>query len=448
MMNKVRNTILRYDMLKSGEKVLVGLSGGADSVALLLILKELGFTVSACHVNHQLRGTESERDQKFCEELCNRENIRLFVEKIDVITFCKENKVGTEEGARLLRYQVLQKYSKGSKIATAHNVNDRIETTLINLTRGTALRGLCSIPPVRDNIVRPFIDCTREEIEDYLREKKQDFVTDSTNMSTEYTRNKIRHIVIPELLKINPNLYNNYKNTINIISNEDGYLDKISDEVLSRAKTLGNEYNCETILSQDDVIIKRCIAKMLKENNLECSNKKVIEVLDIIKNGGKINLSGDVYAVSKKGRISICTIKQKEKYDFEIKAEINKTYRIYGKTIKLCKQNVNQVEKSTNINKKFANMHLDYDKIQGAIILRNRRSGDRVKFAGKTFTSSIKKLFNKDVPLEKRDEVIFLEDEGGIIFVEGYGVSERVSVTNNTKNVLCVKILEGIKSNG
>lgn len=447
MMNKVKDTISGFNMLGDGEKVLVGLSGGADSVALLLVLKELGYDVSACHVNHQLRGSESERDQKFCEELCKRENIRLFVERIDVITFCKEYKVGTEEGARVLRYNALQKIGKEIKVATAHNLNDRLETTLINLTRGTALRGLCSIPPIRGNIIRPLIDCTRAEIEDYLKQKRQPFVTDSTNLSTEYTRNKMRHLVIPELLKINSNIYNSYKNTVEIISEEDIYIDKICDKALNNAKITRNEYNCETIMAEDMVIVKRCIAKILKDNNLECNSKRIMEISQIMKTGGKINLAGNVYAISKKGRICICTIKN-EKFNFEIKAQSGNKYKICGKSVELYEQNFNDKNIKVNINKKFANQFIDYDKIQGTVVLRNRRNGDSIKFAGKPFTTNIKKLFNRDVALDKRDEIIFLADKNGVIFVEGYGASERVSVDENTKVALCVKILEGIKYNG
>lgn len=447
MMNKVKATISRFNMLSDGEKVLVGLSGGADSVALLLVLEELGYDVCACHVNHQLRDSESERDQKFCEQLCKKENIRLFVERIDVITFCKENKVGTEEGARLLRYDALQKMESGIKIATAHNLNDCLETTLINLTRGTALRGICSIPPVRDNIIRPLIDCTRQEIEDYLKLKGQDFVTDSTNLSTDYTRNKMRHIVIPELIKINPNLYNNYKNTIDIISDEDKFIEKLCEKTLSNSKIKENEYSCEVLLSEDLVIVKRCIAKILKDNNLECNSKRVNEISKIMQSSGKINLTGDVYAVSKKGIICICNIK-KEKTDFEFKAEIARKFKICGKSVKLCEQNINDINANANINKKFANGFIDCDKIQGTAVLRNRRNGDRIKFEGKPFTTSIKKLFNRDIPLEKRDEIIFIADDSGVIFVEGYGVSDRACVDENTKNALSVKILEGTKNNG
>ena len=205
MLNKVLDTIKEFDMFKKSERLLVCLSGGADSVSLLLCLNELGYDVCACHVNHQLRGRESERDQQFCEELCKKLNIELSVHRIDVTAFCKENAVSIEEGARELRYRIFDSI-KADKICTAHTLSDCIETTVFNLARGTGLKGLCSIPPKRDRIVRPLINCTREEIIDYLKAKGQDFVTDSTNLTDEYTRNKVRHNIIPQLLRINPSL--------------------------------------------------------------------------------------------------------------------------------------------------------------------------------------------------------------------------------------------------
>ncbi len=447
MTNKVKQTIKKYKMLCDGEKVLVGLSGGADSISLLLALKMLGYEVYACHVNHQLRGEESERDQRFCEDICNRENIRLFVEKIDVNTFCRENKVGTEEGARLLRYQALQKNAGGMKIATAHNINDCLETTLINLTRGTALRGLCSIPPVRDNIVRPLIECTRQEIEDFLAENGQKYVTDSTNLKTDYTRNKMRHIVVPEMLKVNPNLYKSYGRTISILSDEDRFLESLAERALTDAFINENVYDRKKLSQNDRVIINRCISKLLKNNHLECNTLKIDEISQIVEKTGKINLSGDVYAVANEATICICHIKNENSREEKV-IDRDGDYAFLGKTIRLCKQNINYVKKEANINKKFANAILDYDKIQGTVILRNRRDGDRIKFAGKPFTTRIKKLFNKDVPLEMRDSVAFLADDTGVIFVEGYGIGQGVSVDESTKNVLSVNILEGTEYDG
>lgn len=447
MTNKVNGTIEKYSMLIASDRVLIGLSGGADSVALLICLSELGYDVCACHVNHQLRGEESDRDQKFCEDLCKSKKIKLNVISVDVNTYCRDNKVGTEEGARALRYYALRKTAKVygcDKIATAHNLNDCLETTLINLTRGTSLKGLCSIPPVREDIIRPLIECTRQEIEEFLSKRKQSFVTDSTNLCVDYTRNKMRHIVIPELLKVNPNLYKSYSRTLGVLNSEEEYLSRITSETLEHAKVNNKAYDRKILSECDKVILNRCIAQMLKNNNLECNTSKVIDICDIIINEGKINLSGNVYAISKGATISICEINEKPK-NFETVITENGKYLFLDRTFEIC---VNKLNDNVNINKKFANCIIDYDKIIGTVVMRNRRDGDRIKLVSRPFTTSIKKLFNRDIPLENRDSVMFLSDDNGVIYLEGYGVADRVKVDEYTQNVLIVKASEGNSKNG
>ena len=443
MKNKVIKAIEDFNMLESAQDILVGLSGGADSVALLLVLSELGYNVCACHINHQLRGEESDRDEQFCIDLCKRLNIRLFVEKLDVNTFCSDNKLGTEEGARELRYVTFKKYCNDGKIATAHTVTDNIETVLLNFTRGTALKGLCGIPPVRDNIIRPLIYCTRADVEEYLKENDQDFVVDSTNLTCDYTRNKIRHEVIPILREINPSLEKSFLRVNQNLNTDSNFLDDLSDCMMSQITISENTYDARILAGMASALSTRCIAEILKRNNLECSFDKIQDIFTIINNEGKINLSGDVYVSSKSGKLKIYVQPQTEKQEFECPVVLNEEIQFFTKRIIFEKANMNLYNENKNVNKKFAISILDYDKIQGKAIVRNRRNGDRIRLAGRSHSSSVKKLFNVDVPLEKRDEIVFLADEKGVIFIEGYGVSESVKVDKNTKNVLVINLLEG-----
>ncbi len=442
MITNVSRTIFEYKMLTSGEKVLVGLSGGADSVALLLSLIELGYEVFACHINHQLRGEESDRDEEFCRELCERLKIILYVEKVDVISICKERKLGIEEGARELRYQVFRKYSGGVKIATAHTLSDSLETTLINLTRGTALKGLCGIPPVREDIIRPLINSTRQDVEDFLRLRNQNYVTDSTNLNDEYTRNKIRLDIIPTLKEINPAIYKSYARMVSSLSLDEAFLEKTARNFLAEASFEDGRYSCEKLKNADRAISSRCIALMLKSRQLECSSKKINEILKIIFSGGKINLSGDVYAVAEKGMLTFEALVQKEKPVFCEDFFPKREYVFLNKLLKASICDINTLKIDKNINKKFANLLLDCDKIQGKAVVRNRRDGDRIKFFGKSHTTSVKKLFNKEVPSEMRDEILFIADEAGVIFIDGFGVSERVSSDGDTKKLLLIEISE------
>ena len=195
MMDKIKETITRYNMLQENDVVAVAVSGGADSIALLHTLHslkhELGITVVACHVNHNLRGEESIRDAQFVEDFCS-------INKIPVTFYSIEVKVdkheSVEERARKMRYECFDKLCNelNAKLATAHTASDNAETVFLNILRGTGTKGLCGIPPVRDNIIRPLLRCTREEIENYCKENSLSFVTDSSNLSDDYTRNKIK----------------------------------------------------------------------------------------------------------------------------------------------------------------------------------------------------------------------------------------------------------------
>jgi tRNA(Ile)-lysidine synthase len=203
---KVEKYILENDLIESGDHIIVALSGGADSVCLAEILgalmEKLNFKLSACHYNHKLRGEESEADQKFVELFCSERNIRLWMGEKRA-----GEKIKNEEDARELRYAFFEKFLKekrGSKVALAHQKNDLAETLLMNLIRGTGLRGIRSIPNLRKNFIRPLLSVTKDEVEDYLAELKIPYQTDKSNFLPVYTRNILRHRILPELEKINP----------------------------------------------------------------------------------------------------------------------------------------------------------------------------------------------------------------------------------------------------
>ena len=205
MIEKVRNTVEKYHMANTEESVLCCLSGGADSVALLLCLHEIFPQVRACHINHQLRGEESLRDECYCVEICQKLGVPIEVRRVDAKEYAQKLGKSVEEGARILRYQIFEEMGC-DKIATAHSLSDCIETAIFNFARGTGITGLASIPPVRGKIIRPLIECSRAEIEAFLSQRGVDWVTDSTNLTDDYTRNRIRHNIVPQLRQINPSL--------------------------------------------------------------------------------------------------------------------------------------------------------------------------------------------------------------------------------------------------
>ena len=246
MKNKILTYINKESLLKRGEKVIVTCSGGADSIFLLHILNKLGFDCVVAHCNFHLRGEESDRDENFVREFCEKENLTLLVEHFDTKKYAAENKLSIEMAARELRYTWFEKVREehnAQAIAVAHHSDDSIETILLNMLRGTGLRGICGIRPRNEFVVRPLLCVNRKEIEDYLSEQGISYITDSTNLENEYTRNKIRNIVMPILREINPQIDSvMLSNAENFAAAENIYKDVIEKEKSSAVSATDDSY--------------------------------------------------------------------------------------------------------------------------------------------------------------------------------------------------------------
>ena len=241
MLKKVLSFIRQHNMLSEGDIAVCGLSGGADSVSLLLSLyelrDELGISVEALHVNHCLRGEESDRDQEFCRDLCKRLGIPFTAVSCDVMGYAKEHSLSCEEAARELRYDIFAKHTIDKKLATAHNADDNLETVILNLVRGSGLKGISGITPARDNIIRPLLAVSRAEIEEFLKKHDQDYVTDSTNLSDDYTRNRIRHNIIPVMKSLNTSMIETSVRSISTLRAENDLIDRMTDEAAALHQT-------------------------------------------------------------------------------------------------------------------------------------------------------------------------------------------------------------------
>ncbi|MGN0599565.1 MAG: tRNA lysidine(34) synthetase TilS [Oscillospiraceae bacterium] len=437
VIENIRLAAERFDMFGGTDTIVSALSGGADSVCLTLALKELsseyGFKLKAVHVNHLLRGAESDRDEQFCRELCEKEAIPLTVFRADAAAFAKEQKMSLESGARKLRYGFFDEVCKDkTRIATAHTLSDSAETVIFNLCRGTGLKGLCGIPPVRDNMIRPLIYCKREEILSFLSEKGQEFVTDSTNLSDDYSRNKIRHNVIPVLEELNSGFFESVKRLTESLSEDERFLSE-----------LAKEHYDDDLRSVDASVRRRVIKQKLRENGIEPSGEKILSVEDCaLKGNGKTVLSGELYAVAKNGRIRTEIIPRERMIFPEKSVIIGENPFLCDKTVII---SVNNGEKSADtafVNDLLTKCVLDCDKIQGELILRNRRDGDSFIRAGRSFTSSLKKLMNESIPVGERDKIAVLADEKGIIWVEGFGIAERVKPDAFTKRYMKINVKE------
>ena len=430
MIDRVRETIKRYNMLKNGERVLVALSGGADSTALLLCLYELGYGVFAVHVNHNLRGEESLRDQRFCEELCKRKGIELYIESVDVNSYCAENRCSVELGARKLRYSALENHANGCKIATAHTLSDSFETALFNLTRGCGVKGLASIPPVRGEIIRPLINCTREEVEEYLECKGQDFVTDSTNLEADCSRNIIRLNVIPELKKINPKLMKSFRASVEALREEDSLIDAEAQKLLEKFD--GKAYDFTDV--SDGAALSRAVSHILRSCETEPSYERIESVKKLIFGSGRINIKKGVYLRSEKGRLSIeCDVEPDRLLKY---VSLRENAGLGSK--KLIVTKISPFDISC-FNKEELRYIVDESKLADSYTARHYLGNEKIRLPNRGISSTVKKLL-AGLPADERKSRIVIADEDGAVYVEGVGVSERVCCGDGTVSALKIEV--------
>ena len=233
MKQKIIETIKKYNLINSRDKIVLGVSGGPDSIAMLDILRqikdEMNFEMYVAHINHNIRGKEADADEEYVKKYCEKYNIKCFSKKIDVPTIAQDKKIGTEEAGREVRYNYFEEVlieTKSNKIAIAHNKNDKVETIIMHILRGSGISGLKGIEPKRDEkYIRPLIECDRTEIEKYCEDNKLNPRIDKTNFENEYTRNKIRNIVIPYIKQeFNPNIIETITRLSDVIASEDRYI--------------------------------------------------------------------------------------------------------------------------------------------------------------------------------------------------------------------------------
>ncbi len=443
MLDKILGFIKQNQLVKAGDTVICGLSGGADSVCLLLAMCELsdklGINVEALHVNHCIRGAESDRDEDFCRQLCQRLGVDFRAFSCDVPAYSEKAGLSHEEAARKLRYGIFHDNSSGKLIATAHNANDNLETSVLNLARGTGLKGLTGIPVRRGNIIRPLLTVSRSEIEAFLSDKDQEFMTDSTNLSDDYTRNKIRHRIIPLLEEINPSAVKTFTGSADTLREEEELISSMTDSVWEKAY---NDNSLCGISDQHKVIRRRCIARLLSANGLPYSRERLTEADNILVNGGKINISGDQFLISDGKTFSLkklTPISDDQELSAELRIGENNIFP--DKTVCCELLDCDNLKKNEDVHKKLTFYILDYDKIIGRAILRNRRFGDRIKLSGRDFTSSVKKLINEKVPQGSRGKLHFIEDDLGTVFAEKIGIADRVKPSSSTVRFLRITII-------
>lgn len=412
MINAVLRTIERYCMLQNGDTVIVALSGGADSVALLHILYSIkeryNLTLYAAHLNHQLRGDEAERDENFCKILCEKYNIRLFVKRAAVKTLAAEQKISEELCGREERYQFFEALSKNfdAKIATAHTAADNAETLIFNLVRGAGMSGMAGIPPKRGNIIRPLIEQTRENIERYCERNALRYVTDSTNLQDDYTRNRIRHGIIPALKTLNPQFEAAALRLTQSARDTGDFLKKTALDALKKAK-LDFGYDAKLLLQNDQAVLHAAIiAFCRREANIIPEQKHVLLIEKILQNGGAVALGGGYTVLCRQDIVRVIQPKTITPDKFQEIAFNKDISFACGK--KLITAGMKQAD--------IANHQF---------VFRTRQSGDRFTYPKRNVTKPLRKVFNEQkIPGELRDNMILLCEGSTVLWCEKLGFSK------------------------
>ncbi|MDE6470605.1 MAG: tRNA lysidine(34) synthetase TilS [Eubacterium sp.] len=420
MNNRINNTIDKFNMLSPGDRILVGVSGGADSMLLLRYLISVrniyDITVAVAHIEHGIRGQESIDDAAFVEEFCKANHLEFYLLSIDAVNEAREQKMGVEEYSRKRRYAFFNSIPC-DKIATAHNLSDNAETVLFRLARGSGLKGVCGIPPVRGKIIRPLIEISAADIRAYCENNNIEYRIDSTNSSGDYTRNYIRNTVIPDFKKVNSDFENSIASFIND-ANEDMEFIISQSEQAYNAVLYKNMLNIG-LLSQFHISIKkRIIIKYFSNYNISLDRVHLNDIIKLIEKRGRVQIKGDYYAVSDGEYVRIADFSpNKNSFSF-----------------------VSEILKISEFDAKGVDFYCDYDKIIGKAEIRTRKEGDTICPANRGCTKSLKKLFNElKIPQEIRSSIGVIADDKGVIGVIGYCIDDRVKVSSDTQNILSVR---------
>lgn len=442
-MNKedVLSVIKKYNMLENCDRIVVGLSGGADSVCLLSVLNSLkaeyGFSLVAAHINHGIRGAEAQRDEESCKRLCESLNVPLEILHADIPTLSKQQGIGEEECGRIVRYDFFRSLAgKRGKIATAHNLNDNAETLLLNLVRGAGSKGACGIPPVRDNIIRPLIETDRKSIEKYCEENELQYVTDSTNLECEYSRNKIRIKVLPTLCEINQNAVGALSGFASRMREQEAFLESVVNEKYALCVKDSELYEAE--FSALDIFLKKRIAgRFLSElSHGEVESKHIDDFLRFVGSGKVLITASATEIVSRDGKI-FKKPEQAEQFSVDFSLDDKKV------NLPFCEISIEKYDTKDlqNLNKDMLDNLIDCDKISNTLILRSRKDGDKFTFSKRRVTKTVKKLFNEDkIPPEVRNRMIILDSDGEVAWLRGYGTNKKFRIGADTKKAIKLNI--------
>ena len=448
-------TINKHSMLKGGETVLVGLSGGPDSVCLLTVLHRIKddfhLTIRAVYVDHNLRPGETPSEIAFCRDFCGKMNVDFRVKSVDVKGYVKTYKLNKQEAARELRYKAFYEAAQetsADKIALAHNADDQAETVFMRLVRGTGPSGLTGIPAKRGALIRPLIEIERGEIEDFLESEHIPSVIDSSNLQTDYFRNRFRLMIMPELKKMNPGLIQSVNRTVSILQEEERYLGIIVTKTLMKMISRKTERRIELFLSpmeaMDIVILRRVLRRAVNETE-GLKGIGFIHIEDIIrlikdgKSGDRLYLPKGIRAIKDYSLLVITSEEPRQisSYELQVPGEV----AIVGAGVVI---KASYEEEAGDFGDGKTTVVLDAADMHVPLKIRPRKPGDWFYPYGFGKRKKLQDFFvDEKVARDERDSIPLVLSGDDIVWVAGYRADNRFRVSGNTKKFLRLVIVKG-----
>lgn len=445
LIHKIKNTIIRENLIQKNDKILIGLSGGADSVLLFNVLyqlkDDLDFGIKTCHINHSYRVT-ADRDENFSREISEEKNVQFFSKKVDMKQFSIDNSISLEDSGRILRYNCFNKILETenfNKIAVAHHLDDQVETFFLHLFRGSGIDGLCGIQYRNKNVIRPLLDVSKNEILNYLDSNNIEYVTDETNFIADVKRNKIRLEMLPYIQEnFNNSINESIYRTINILQDSKEIIDDITNLKFEKLVSQRNgEYSIDVKLFEIEKtsIQRNIIRKLLIELNGSNQNIRMAYIDDIIElfdlKNGREYIFKDYSFFKSYDKVIIrknVDNKKSQSVKFELGTIIFGDFKISS-----------YLSKNTNIKPSRNKMVFDSKILSHNLVLRRRENGDRIKLKG--FTKKIKDVFidNKVLQIE-RDNYPILSDEENVYAILSLKRSNLYMKNSNSKEVLVIEV--------
>jgi len=454
--DRVLSTIRKHQMLNRGDKVLVAVSGGPDSVALLYFLNQIrpvyDLTLHVFHLNHMIRGREAAEDAQFVVEFANKLGVPSTTMSFDVPALMKRERLSLEEAAREARYELMDRIAseiKADKAALGHHADDQVETFLMRLIRGSGLKGLGSILPVRDHYIRPFIEVSKEEIAEYIDENGLEYRLDASNEDLSILRNKVRRELVPLISSYNPQIRPTLLRTIEVVREDQLHLEELTSGVFDVLAETGEgivRISIQGLVAQSIALRRRLIRKCIGwvKTDLRGIDFKHIEgilsKIEEVPAQFELELPGDIIVFTE--------------YEYLVFAKRGLFEPAPVEPVRLAVPGVTKIgmlgveidarttdPSNLEFERNGAVAHLDADKIPGELFVRTRRPGDSFKPFGMTKDKKLQDFFvDEKVPKRERDRVPIIASNGDIIWIGGFRIDERFKVTEDTKRVLVLRL--------